>query len=98
MSVLSHGKYVVISLRYFSGSKEKLKMIDEIRRKDQTTTRNITKKNHFLVCPHCKGFYSKTSTRTHFLKRSPEVQKFGKNLPFLSRVTYGQVHKKQVSL
>lgn len=98
---------------YFSGSKEKLKMIDEIRKKGcfvfnthnsyndnqllvTRRPRKILQKetNDFLVCPHCKGFYSKTTIRRHFLKCSPQVKKFDKNLSFLSRVTYGQIHKK----
>lgn len=111
--MLRHRKYVVISTNIFSGSKEKLKMIDELRKKGcfvfntynaynnnqllvTRRPREILHKrtNDFLVCPHCKGFYSKISIRRHFLKCNLEVQKFAKNLPFLSRVTYGQVHKK----
>lgn len=53
-------------------------------------------KKAILFSIHTKGFYSKRTIRRHLLKCSPEVLKFGKNLPFLSCVTYGQVHNKAI--
>lgn len=49
---------------------------------------------HYVVCPACKGFYSKLTIRLHFRHCSKDYVKGDRNILVLGRVVRGRIHSK----